>query len=218
MPRWVYPLLALCFVGALIPLVLIARSREVPSPRTRIAIVQDMGKQPKYRPQSENPMFADDRAMRLPVAGTVAREGFSADERYTRGVDGGQWTKIMPVPVDMKLMRRGQERFGIYCSVCHGLSGDGKGMIDVRMTELVEQNASQHKWVHPADLRSDAVRSRDLGQIFDTITNGVRNMPPYGSQIDIPDRWAIVAYVRALQRSQHASVEDVPGDKRNELR
>ena len=208
-------ILVLC-VLALIPFALIARSREQTAPRTRIAVIQDMAKQPKYGPQTANPLFADGRAMRLPVAGAVARGELADNDALYRGLAGNAWVKTVPLPVTPELLRRGQERFNIYCAVCHGLSGYGNGTVAVRAIELADQG--QAKWVPPTSYHSDELRGREAGSLFNTITNGVRNMPPYGSQIEVKDRWAIVSYIRALQRSQYTKVEDVPEDKREDLR
>jgi mono/diheme cytochrome c family protein len=111
------------------------------------------------------------------------------------------------------VMKRGQERFGIYCTPCHGMAGAGDGIVNARAERLQEGT-----WIPPSDLSSDVVRGRPAGHLFNTITNGIRNMPAYGSQIPEDDRWAIVAYVRALQRSQHTSIGDVPPELRGTLR
>ena len=107
-----------------------------------------------------------------------------------------------------ELLKRGQQRYNIYCSVCHGLDGYGNGQINARALELGET-----KWVPPANLHSDTVVKRTEGHIFNTMTNGIRNMPGYGTQISVHDRWAIVAYVRALQLSQHVPADKVPAGK-----
>ena len=102
-------------------------------------------------------------------------------------------------------MERGRERYGVYCAVCHGYAGDGDGLVNRRAMEL-----QQGTWIPAANLHSDALRERPVGYLYDVITNGVGKMPAYGSQIDVQDRWAIVLYLRALQRSQNASTDDVP--------
>ncbi|HPS79276.1 MAG TPA: cytochrome c, partial [Thermoanaerobaculaceae bacterium] len=119
----------------------------------------------------------------------------------------------LPVVVVDGLKLRGRQRYEIYCSPCHGLSGFGDGPVSKRAEALAEGT-----WVPPSSLHTDQSRGLALGQIFDTIFHGVRNMPSYGAQIDVHDRWAIVAYVRALQRSQHASLGDVPPAERANLR
>lgn len=216
MPRWIYLLCGCLAVIGLVPFALIARSRETTSARTRIAIIQDMGKQPKYQPQAANPFFADGRAMRPPVEHTVARGELEEDTRFYKGIEGEAWVKQIPTPITKKLMSRGRERYNIYCAVCHGLAGFGDGMVDARATELAGEG--QAKWVHPSNYHEDKFLAYDAGNFFNSITNGIRNMPPYGEQISVADRWAIVAYIRALQRSQHASLEDAPPDEREELK
>jgi mono/diheme cytochrome c family protein len=114
------------------------------------------------------------------------------------------------------LVARGQERFDVYCAVCHGTSGYGNGPVSARALQLMELGNAQ--WTPPSSLHDDLVRGRPDGHIFNTITNGIRNMPAYGSQIPAADRWAIVGYVRALQRSQRATTGDVPADERDRLR
>jgi mono/diheme cytochrome c family protein len=110
-------------------------------------------------------------------------------------------------------MEHGQHAFGIYCAPCHGLSGYGDGIVSKRAESLEEGT-----WVPPLSLHQDSVRQRPNGEIFQIITNGIRTMPAYGVQIDERNRWSIVLYVRALQRSQNASIEDVPADQRDQLR
>jgi mono/diheme cytochrome c family protein len=216
MPRWITASALLVAVLALLPLALIARSRAEPSTHTRLQPIQDMGVQPKFLPQAEGPLFADGRAMRLPVEGAVARGELSEDDHLFRGRVGAEWAKTFPMEVNMDVMRRGQERFNIFCAVCHGQSGNGKGTVAVRAQELAIQLS-----VPPLQVKSyhaDEIRKREVGHIFNTITHGYNSMPPYGAQISVKDRWAIVAYVRALQRSQNANLEDVPADKREDLR
>jgi mono/diheme cytochrome c family protein len=210
----------------LVPFGLIALSRAGPSPARPVHLVLDMDKQPKFKGQRANLMFADGRAMRPRVPGTVARDDLlsAADaagyDRVQFGVerqaDGklGYVTRI-PLPVSMALMRRGQERFNIYCSACHGRSGYGDGMVARRAAELQAAGSNDATgWVVPANYHTDEVRGRPLGNLYSTVTNGVRSMPALGTQIPVADRWAIVAYLKALQRGQHARPEDVPEDQR----
>ena len=110
-------------------------------------------------------------------------------------------------------MKRGKERFDVFCAPCHGLAGNGDGLVAKRADRLQEGT-----WTPPSSLHTDLVRSRPDGQLYNSIANGVRTMPAYGSQIPVPDRWAIVAYVRALQRSSNARVADVPAELRSQLR
>jgi len=213
LPRWILFTVAVLVVLSWVPLALIMRARATTSPKPRIHVVPDMDNQPKFRSQTRNPMFADRRAMRPPVDGTIPQEEVLGEPALTTGKVGGSWVDAIPIEVDLALMRRGRERFDIYCSPCHGLAGFGDGMVAKRADELQEGT-----WTPPSSFHTDLVRERPVGHIFNTISNGIRNMPAYGPQIPVEDRWAIVAYVRALQRSQHATVDDVPPDTRAQLR
>jgi mono/diheme cytochrome c family protein len=148
--------------------------------------------------------------MRPPVAGTVARAGLREDDHYERGIANGDWATTFPdkIEVNMTLLERGRERFTIYCQPCHGVAGYGDGMINKRAMELVNLGTNGTTWVAPKSIHEEQIREQPIGQIYNSITNGVRNMPPYGPQIPVADRWAIVAYVKALQRSQNASERD----------
>lgn len=204
-------LIALAVV-ALVPFAFLFKARWTSTPLPRVHPIQGMDNQPKYKAQRANPVFADGRSERPPVAGTVARGQLRNDDRFYRGLENGQWVASIPVEVNAALLHRGQERFGIYCSPCHGLSGYGDGIVGVRADRLQEGT-----WVPPANLHDDQVRQRPDGHLFNTITNGIRTMSAYGPIVPEQDRWAIVAYVRALQRSQHGTVDDVPADLRARL-
>jgi len=212
MPRWVNLALAVVGVVALVPLTQIALARAKTGAAPPLRLVPDMVNQPKYKPQAESRIFADGRAMRLPVPGTVAQGELQDDDHFYRGKVKGQWATTFPLPVTDKLLRRGQERYNIYCATCHGLAGYGDGITAKRAEEL-----EQGTWVPPSSYHTDTVRGRPVGHLFNTITNGIRNMPPYGSQIPVEDRWAIVAYIRALQRSQAATLKEVPPEARARL-
>lgn len=219
MPKFlIYGLLALVIL-AMIPPAVIARKRSVPTDKRRIHYVQDMDNQHKFRAQHTNPLFADGRSMRPPVVGTVARGDTGGDAHFDRGLVGDDWATDFPpsIVVDMDTMKRGQERFNIYCQPCHGLAGYGDGIVNKRANELMQTAARGTTWVAPKSIHERAIREQPVGQIFNTITNGVRNMSGYKSQVTTADRWAIVAYVRALQRSQHAEPSDVPAAERDEL-
>jgi mono/diheme cytochrome c family protein len=209
MPRWATASLIILVLVSFLPLVNIAIDRATPSPKPRISLINDMDNQPKFKPQSVNELFADGRAMRPPIEGTVARGELEEDDHFYRGIVDGRWAETFPIPVTKATMERGRERFGIYCSPCHGLSGDGKGPVAVRADSLEEGT-----WTPPRSLHSPTVLARPVGHIFNTISNGFNNMPEYKRQIPTEDRWAIVAYVRALQLSGSASVEDLPEDTR----
>jgi mono/diheme cytochrome c family protein len=205
-------------VGSWVPLVLFARGRVSTSDEPRVQLAQDMGTQPKFREQQTNPLFLDARADRPQVVGTVAFGKLDDDDHYyhgytaTPGANGGkQEIKFFDdfpqqVKVDQHLLKRGQERFNIYCYVCHGYDGTGRGPVAVRSQEIGMP-------INAANFHTDVVRGRPNGHIFNTITNGIRNMPGYAAQIPVEDRWAIVAYVRALQLSQNTppSVADAVG-------
>jgi mono/diheme cytochrome c family protein len=213
MPRRITYALVALFVIGMIPLALILKARVSTSPRPRIQVIPDMDTQPKYVAQSQNPLFLDGRAMRTPPAGTIARGDLRADDWLYRGRRDGDWATVLPLPVTEALMNRGRERYGIFCAPCHGLSGYGDGMVARRADKLQEGT-----WVPPTSYHTAAVRARPVGHIFNTITNGIRTMPPYGPQIPVEDRWAIAAYVRALQRSQDAHLADVPAENVPALR
>lgn len=213
MPRWLI-YIALIFVAvSWIPFALIARARSTPQRTARMQIIPDMDQQAKFRPQSVNPMFADARADRRPVEGTVAQGQLNDDLHVSRGLVDGAWAVAFPMPVTEAMMKRGQERYDIFCAPCHGLSGAGNGIVAVRADRLQEGT-----WTPPTNLHDVTVRERPVGHLYNTIANGIRNMPAYGAQIPVADRWAIVAYVRALQKSQNARVDDVPADLRPTLR
>ena len=205
---------------AMIPPALIARSRAVTSPLPRIHLIQDMDNQPKFRAQQANPLFLDGRAMRPPVPGTVARGELDEDDHFIRGRIGNQWAATLPdqIEVNMALLEHGRERFNIYCQPCHGLAGYGDGIVNERAMQLVETGTNGTVWVQPKSLHEEAIRTQPVGQIFNTITNGIRNMPRYDSQIPVEDRWTIVAYVKALQRSQNARLGDIPAGQRGALK
>ena len=193
--------------AAAVPPALIAQARAVRSSKPRIHFVQDMDNQPRFEAQHANPLFADGRAMRPPVSGTVARGELRADDHFERGIVSGKWATRFPaqVEVSMTLMARGRERFNIYCQPCHGAAGYGDGIVNKKAMELLNLGTNGTTWVAPKSIHEEQIREQPVGQLFNSITNGVRTMPPYGPQIPVADRWAIVAYAKALQRSQNAS-------------
>ncbi len=230
LPKSVGMVMLTLAIVALIPPLLIARARVTKSDKPRWHTFTDMDYQPKFKPQTTSTLFADGRADRPPVPGTVAHGELRTDDPLYRGLeDGGvipaetetedgqeiavPWITEIPLPITDSLMQRGRQRFDIYCAPCHGLSGDGNGLVAIRAREL-----QQSTWVPPASLHTDPVRQQAVGQLFHSITNGVRKMPAYGSQISVEDRWAIVLYIRALQRSQNASPEDVPRSELETMR
>jgi hypothetical protein len=214
-PSALYWCLVVVALLALLPPLFIAKYRAETKSLPRIHPIQDMDFQEKYKAQSASKLFADGRAMRKPVAGTVALGGLDENEHLYRGLIDGKPATTFPMPVTMKMMQRGQERFGIFCATCHGLLGEGgnTGMTSIRAIKRLEP-----KWVLPLSMHKAEVRAQPVGQYLATITNGIRTMPSYAAQIPVEDRWAIILYIRALQLSQNATIDDVPEELRGELR
>jgi mono/diheme cytochrome c family protein len=167
---------------------------------------QDMHDQPKYVPLRESSFFGDVRSARPLVEGTVARGHLREDTLLYTGKVGKDDATLFPFAVDARVMARGRERFDIHCSPCHGRTGQGDGMVVRR------------GYRRPPSYHQDRLRDAPVGHFFDVITNGFGAMPDYASQIKAEDRWAIVAYVRALQLSEHASVTDIPPGERDKIR
>lgn len=263
-----------------IPPMVVWNARNTTSPLPRIHPIQDMDNQLKKKTQTTSGEFADGRAMRPRVPGTIARGEWQSLEYLTGIVPGGElesnvallqdeekpadppaeekpaaeqpaaeekpaeeqpagdkpaedkpadaapaagqpadpaaaeqlppepeWTKTFPesLEINAALMERGQQRFNIYCAVCHGVAGDGNGLVSLRAFEM-----QQPTWVQPTNLHDENVTKQPVGRIFNTITNGIRKMPGYAAQITPEDRWAIVLYLKALQKSRDASIQDVP--------
>lgn len=213
MQRYVPLIVINLILIAIIPFVMVSKARLTKDGTPPLHVNLDMDDQPKKKAQASNRLFADNRAMRPQVPGTVSREQNIENEQLVLGRNGDQWVTGFPVEITDEVMQRGKERFEIFCATCHGVDGYGNGMINQR-AELLEEGT----WVAPTSYHTEQVRERPNGHIYNTIKNGIRNMSGYASQISVEDRWAIVAYVRALQRSQNASVEDVPEAYRDALR
>jgi mono/diheme cytochrome c family protein len=213
-PRQVFWALAAVIVVAPIPFLVVTWYRAIPKSQPRIQFLHDMDAQPKYQAQAASPVFEDRRASRPQVPGAVARGRPPTDVHFHQGKDGQQWAKTYPASVRLGLttMQRGRERFNVYCTPCHGFAGDGDGLTSARALQRGEG-----QWVPPLQLYASSVRFQPVGQLFNTITNGVRKMPAYGAQIPVADRWAIVLYLQALQRSQSAKAEDLPDEVREKL-
>jgi mono/diheme cytochrome c family protein len=163
---------------------------------------QNMYFQERFNAQQENPFFDDNRSMRPPVAGTVARGALRDNPELYEGVDeGGDYIEEFPVELTSELLYRGMDRYDIFCTMCHGGTGDGQGII---MT-------GQYGYVPAPSFHDQRVRELPVGEIYSAIYNGVRTMPSYRSQIPVEDRWAIVAYVRALQESHNVDEETLRG-------
>jgi mono/diheme cytochrome c family protein len=166
---------------------------------------RDMHDQPKYIPLRESTFFVDQRSARPFVTGTVARGHLREDSLLYTGKLNGADATVFPFRIDERAMARGRERFDIHCAPCHGRTGQGDGMVVRR------------GYRRPPTFHQDRLREAPAGHFFDVITNGFGAMPDYAPQIKAEDRWKIVAYVRALQVSEHATLADVPADRRGSL-
>jgi len=166
---------------------------------------QDMHDAPRYEPLEASAFFSDGHSTRTPVANTVARGQLREDEHLFTGKIGGQLATEFPMPVTPEMMARGQERFNVFCSPCHGRTGDGTGMI------------VQRGFRQPPSYYEDRLVNAPVGYLFDVMTNGFGAMQDYAAQVPVADRWAIAAYIRALQFSRRGTVNDVPADRRQEL-
>jgi mono/diheme cytochrome c family protein len=165
---------------------------------------QDMQDEPKFFPQRGTTFYADGRSVRPQVANTVARNQLNEDTYFATGLVDGKEGDGLPFPVTAQVLERGQERFNVYCTPCHSRTGNGEGMI------------VQRGYTKAGNLHTSRLESAPLGHFFHVITNGYGAMPDYASQVAPADRWAIVAYIRALQLSQHASQADVAAGARVE--
>lgn len=200
----IYLLKSLLIMGMII---LVSCSQERPSVDPPIHLNPNMDDQPKYEAMEESDFFLDKSTMRMPVEGTVARNRLNEDIGYFYGKNSDNtFVKKAPVNITPALLKRGQERFNIYCAPCHGLTGAGQGIV------------IKKGFLPPNSFHIDRLRDIEDGYVFDVITNGIRNMPTYAYQVPVDDRWAIVAYVRALQRSQNATINDIPEDIKNNLK
>lgn len=166
---------------------------------------QDMHDQPRYEPLEPSAFFAEGQSARPPVQGTVARGTLRQDLYFFTGKVGNTHGNEIPFSPTREVLLRGQERYNIYCAPCHSRTGDGDGMIVRR------------GYRRPPSFHEERMRQAPLGHYFDAITNGFGAMPDYAPQVAPRDRWAIAAYIRALQLSQRAAVEDVPPAIRPDL-
>jgi mono/diheme cytochrome c family protein len=215
--RWV--LLGIATMAAVV--VILMGPRGTVSDRRPLMLISDMDFQPRYNPQAASPFFADGRTMRTPPTGTIPFGGadydsdagsprqnpdfLRGDDAYYRGKQANAWITSNPLPVDMALLRRGQERYNIYCALCHGATGAGNGVM------------TQYGMVGVASITDELHKLMPDGEYYNVITNGKGRMMTYAPQIKVRDRWAIVAYLRALMRSQSATLSDVPEARRGEL-
>jgi mono/diheme cytochrome c family protein len=166
---------------------------------------QDMHDAPRYDPLEASTFFANGSGSRMPVANTVARGQLNQDRHLYEGVVDGRPAETFPMPVTAEVMARGQERFNVFCSPCHGMTGVGNGMI------------VQRGFRQPPSFHDERLRNAPVGYFYDVITHGFGAMQDYSAQVQVADRWAIAAYIRALQASRTAVVTDVPAERRGEL-
>ena len=169
------------------------------------ACQQQMADQPRYQPLQKSTFFGDERSARPLPPGTVARGELRLDDALSTGKSSGVLVDTLPIPLTLALLERGQERFDIFCSPCHGRVGNGDGMIVRR------------GFRPPPSYHIDRLRQAPIGHFFDVMTNGFGAMPSYAAQVPLQDRWAIAAYIRALQLSQHATLADLPPAERQRL-
>jgi hypothetical protein len=165
----------------------------------------DMHIQPKYLPYEPTTFFADGRSERQPVPGTVARGQLRLDDLLFTGTENGVESNRFPFPITKADLDRGRERFNIYCTPCHDYTGSGNGMI------------VQRGFPHPPSFHTDRLRQAPVGHFFGVMTNGFGAMYSYADRVDVGDRWRIAAYIRVLQLSRNATVDDVPEADRSKL-
>ena len=173
---------------------------------TTAACTQNMATQPRYDPLEASDFFPDSSSARPLPIGTISRDYVMKTEFGETGMIGGKPADRFPFPITAEVMRRGQQRYNIYCSPCHDYVGTGNGMAARRGFRRM-----------PASFHTEDMRMSPPGHFFDVMTNGFGSMPPYANQIAARDRWAITAYIRALQLSQWTTLDSVPEDERRRL-
>ncbi len=201
--RYVY----LTFIFIVVAVISVLGFRGSKFTRPPIEVFDDMDRMPKYHPQGESSFFADGRADRLPVPNAVARGTYIENEYMATGKRDGGFASGFPIEVDNAAMARGEERYGIYCAVCHSASGDGLGRTtDYGMTAVANLTMAPY------------TKMKD-GEIFSYITNGSRSgrMLPYNDKLSVEDRWNVVLYVRALQRAANGTADDLTPATKEEL-
>ncbi len=257
-PKWIFTTIGILALVSTLPLLILARMRVTNSANPRYHVFYDMDFSPSKDAQQVTTLFADGRAMRPDVPGTVAVGQFDEELDFYTGInmselakhdasratrlvsalvdesdkaagdagavtapaagaveDKTPWLSENPLELSSAVVNRGREKFEIYCAVCHGNDGSGNGLVNRRAQKILST-----AWVQPSSLHQDTLYNDKYadGKLFNTITNGIRKMSGYSSQITTRDRWAIVSYVRALQASQNAALGDLPADKRNEIK
>lgn len=196
------------FFALVLAVVAVAGFRGGKSTKPPIELFPDMDRQAKLRPQVANAFFASGVSSQLPVPGTIPRGAPYQDTPYNTGKETGttNFVENMPVTVTAELLARGQQRYTINCSPCHSAVGDGKGI------------TSKYGILNAVNLHDPRLIKMADGEIFNTITYGKNTMGPYGANVVISDRWAIISYIRALQRSRLAEISDVPADQQAALK
>lgn len=229
LPRMLVIAMTIATCVATIPPALAARSWFAKSEAPRIHIVQDMDNQERYKQQQASVIFLDGRADRPMINGVVARgDGkiLGGNTHWYEGRIANQWAAEFPpmrgdgspFVINDDLIARGQRRFNIYCAPCHGETGYGDGMVHRHVTRLIERGGTgTSAWVQPKSLHDPVVAATPIGNVFNTITNGIRTMPAYGGQINEADRWAIIAYVKTLERSQNIKLSDLTPEEQSRL-
>jgi len=222
-----------------VPLAFFVRSMTSKSTQPRVHLFQDMDNQAKLKAQSTSPVFADGRAMRPRVEGTVARGelridghfyyGYELDEELQPIIDEStdaagtviqtlRYYESLPdsLTVDAQFMERGKAKYNTFCYPCHGKGGHGDGPVNHRVENLIRISSDSSNWVTPTNMQLEQYLPGEYadGKLHNVINHGIRNMPAYGHMMTPEDRWAVVAYVRALQISQHATPEMIPADQR----
>lgn len=203
--KWIAPRPAAALV--LMLSALLGGCSNFPSRQPPIWVWWDMKKQDKYKTQAESAFFADGRASRAPVAGTVAQELYRPDRAFATGIGpDGNYVAQNPLPITKETLLQGQRKFDIYCAPCHDRTGSGRGIVPAKAV-----------WV-PGNLHDERIVNFVDGELYHVITNGRRSMPGYRFQISEKDRWAIVAYIRALQRAWRGTMADVPPELQSKVR
>jgi cytochrome c len=199
----------LIFIFSIVAVLSITGFRGSKSKLPPWEIFPDMDRQDRYRPQGASPFFEDGRGDRPPVPGAVAHLSFEEDPYFATGKMDGSFGSGISVPVTHELMALGREKYNIFCIVCHGESGDGQGVTKAKSLVM--------PMVATPSYHDDRLRDMPEGEIFNTVTYGKNTMGAYGAKLRLRERWAVVVYLRALQRAQNSTIADVPVSNHKEL-
>ena len=215
LPKPLVYTLVILVCASLVPFALFAKARSSKMDEGRRHLVWDMDFAPAYKAQSGNPLFADGRSMRTPPQGTVAQGHLNADDHMHLGkTAAGEWALTLPegMTADDETMELGKVKFGTYCTPCHGFGGEGDGMVNKRAGALGQG------WVPPTNLHEARLKTMPEGESYNTMTSGIRNMQGYGGQTTAEERWAIILYLRALQKSSSTPVGQLNDEDRAQLK